>query len=148
MSSSVIQISGQLTQSPPGVTGTTIGAGLGQGGVPQSVSQEPLALSPPVKQSAVCTGLRHKSLNSSGSFQTLTGLGTSDDVTTADTIYLKSDAPIQVQVTQQNPAGGSPIVSVLNIIGTYLQEFPAGGYATGITAQGIANLSVLFSGPQ
>ena len=123
MPSQVLVLSGTLTVSPPSVTGTTIAASP-SGTVPAGVSQVPLATNPPTKQSAVQTGLRHKSLNSSGSFQILSGLGATDDVTTADTIYVKSDAPIQLRLTQVNPAGGSPIVSIVNLFGMLFQEFP------------------------
>jgi len=142
----VLALSGSLTASPPSVTGTTLQP-TPAGFVPQGVSQTPLALNPSTKQSAVQTGLRHKSLSSPSSMQAISGLGTGGDVTTADTLYLKSDAPIQVQLTQQNLAGGSPVVSVVNLYGTLLLEFPPSGYLTGIEAQGTANLEILISGP-
>lgn len=144
--SSQLQINGSLIQSPPSVVGTTVSA-YPSGVVPSSVSQEPIALTPSPKQSPVCTGLRHKYLNSPGSMQVLTGLGTNDDVTNADTLYLKSDAPILVQLTNANPAGGSPLVSIIPVFGTILMEFPTPGLLQGISAQGSANLSMLVSGP-
>jgi hypothetical protein len=141
----VLTLSGSLSCAPPSVTGTTLQP-TPQGFVPQGVSQTPISLNPPTKQSAVQTGLRHKSLSSPSGYQTISGLGTGDDVTTADTIYVKTDAPILLRVTQVNPAGGTT-VSVLNLFGTYLQEFRSDGLATLLEAEGTADLEVLISGP-
>lgn len=142
----VLQLSGSLSVTPPSVTGTTLAASP-NGTVPAGASQVPLVLNPPTKQSAVQTGIRHKSLNSSGGMQVISGLGTGDDVTTADTLYIKTDAPITLQLTTQNPAGGSALVSVVPLGGSAVWEFPFGGYLIGLSAQGVANLEILISGP-
>jgi hypothetical protein len=137
-------LSGTLTVTPPNVVGTPTSAFL-SGFLPKGTSQIPISSTPSPKQSVKMSG-GNKSVNAS-SFQTISGLGATDDVTTADTIYLESDAIMQVQITQQNPAGGSPIVAVLNLYGSMWVEFPATGYATGLAAQGVGNLEVLISGP-
>jgi hypothetical protein len=141
-----VLVSGSLTVSPPTVVGTVLSSSP-LGTVPAGVSQVPLVLSMSPKQSAVNTGLRHKALNSPSSFVTLSGLGASDDVTTADTLYLKSDSAIQIRLTMQDPAGGSPIVSIETLIGLKVQEFPQAGYLTLLEAMGIANLELMISGP-
>lgn len=142
---SQIQVNGSITQSPPNVVGTTISA-WPNGTVPAGTIQIPLLLTPSPKQSARCAK-GSRVLNSPSSFQVISGLGATDDVTTADTLYLKCDGPIQLQLTMVNPAGGSPIVSVVNLFGSCLLEFPSAGYLTGLAAQGNANLEFLISGP-
>jgi hypothetical protein len=142
----VITLGGSLTVSPPTVVGTVVSSSPANT-VPAGVSQVPLTLSVSPKQSPVNTGLRHKLLASPSSFVTLSGLGSGDDVTTADTLYIKSDAPIQIRQTMQNPAGGSPIVSIETLGGVKFQEFPASGYLTLLEAMGSANLEVFISGP-
>jgi hypothetical protein len=138
-------LSGTLSVTPPSVVGTPTSS-FPFGFIPKGTSQIPLATTPSPKQSVKMSG-GNKSVASPGAFQTISGLGATDDVTTADTVYIESDAIMQIQITQQNPAGGSPIVSVVNLYGTMWIEFPATGYATGLAAQGTGNLEVLISGP-
>jgi hypothetical protein len=69
-------------------------------------------------------------------------------VTTADTLYLKSDAPVAVQLAMQNLlAGTGTTTSVVYVQGEVTMEFPAGGYLTGLAVQGVANVEWLASGP-
>lgn len=142
---SQLLVSGSITQGPQSVTGTTVQA-TAVGTVPAGVTQIPLLLTPSPKQSSRRSS-GNKVLASPGSFQTISGLGATDDVTTADTLYIKADGPVQLQLTQQNLNTGSPVVSVVNLYGTMLLELPTGGYLTGLAAQGACNLEYLFSGP-
>lgn len=139
-------LAGQLTLAPACASGSTFGAGP-TGVVPAGVSQVPLGTTPNPKQAAVSTGLKHKVLSSPSGFQTIRGLGAGDDVTTADFLYCKSDAPIVLQLTYQNP-GGDPIVSTLPLLGAMTWEFPSGQLLTGLAAEGSANLEILITGPQ
>ena len=146
MSTAQLILGGTITIAPPSVVGTTISASA-VGTVPAGTTQVPLQLTPPTKQSGVQTH-KKKTLSSPSSFQVMTGIGATDDVTTADTLYLKADGPIQVQLTMQNPAGGSPIVSVIPLYGSLLLEFPTPGLLTGISLMGSCNVEMLASGPQ
>ncbi len=146
MSNAQLILGGTLTLAPPSVVGTTISASP-IGTVPAGTTQIPVQLTPGTKQSGVQTH-KKKTLNSPSTFQVMTGIGATDDVTTADTLYLKVDGPIQVQLTMQNPAGGSPIVSVVPLYGTMMLEFPTPGLLTGLSLQGSCNVEMLASGPQ
>ena len=140
-----LRVSGQIVQSPSCVQEAPSYACAGIP-VPAGVTSIPLSLTPTTKPSVKHAG-GNKALSSPSSFQAIGGLGATDDVTMADTVYIKSDAPVQIQLTQQNLAGGSAVVSVVNLGGSGLWEFPVGGYLTGLAAQGTCNLEYLISGP-
>ena len=137
-------VSGTITQSPPSVVGTTISASP-LGTVPAGVTQIPLVLSLSPKPSAKRAS-GNKVLNSPSSFQAISGIGPTDDVVNCDTLYLKSDSNILVQLTIVNPAGGT-FTSTISLYGMMMMEFATNAYCTGISAQGNANLEYLFSGP-
>ncbi len=145
MATRQLLLAGSITVSPQSVVGTTLSSSP-LGTVPAGVTQIPFSATPSPKPSSRMGG-GSKVLSSPSAFQTISGLGPTDDVTTADTIYVKSDAPIQLQLTMQNLGGGSPVVSVVNVYGTFWIELPPSGYATGLAAQGSANLEVIISGP-
>jgi len=144
MATSQIIVSGTITQSPPPVTGTTIAASP-VGTVPAGTTQIPILLTPSPKQS-LKRASGNKVLSSPSSFQTLSGLGSTDDVTNCDTLYLKCDANILVQLTVTNPAGGT-FVSTVSLYGTLIQEFATNAYLVGIALQGTANVEYIISGP-
>jgi hypothetical protein len=145
MAAAQIILSGTLTITPAAVVGTTSSAGPFP--VPSGTDQIPLCLQPQPKPSAVrCNGNR-RIASVFGSFSAVSGIGATDNVTTCDTLLVTSDGPLQLQFTMQNLAGGSPIVSVVQINGTQLFQFPSGGYLTGLQAAGNANLEYLGSGP-
>ncbi len=144
MATRQLLLAGSITVSPQSVVGTTLSSSP-LGTVPAGVTQIPFSATPSPKPSSRMGG-GSKVLSSPSAFQTISGLGPTDDVTTADTIYVKSDAPIQLQLTMQNLIGGT-VVSVVNVYGTFWIELPPNGYATGLAAQGNANLEVIISGP-
>lgn len=146
MATRQLLLSGSITVSPQSVVGTTLAASA-NGTVPAGVTQIPFAATPSPKPSSRMGG-GNKVLNSPSAFQSISGLGPTDDVTTADVLFVKSDGPVQLQLTQQNlSTPGGFITSVVNLFGTTWIEFPSGGYLTLLSAQGACNLEVLISGP-
>lgn len=115
---------------------------------PAGTSGEPLALTPSPKVSNACTGTLVRNLNSASSFATLTGVGASDTVTKGDTLYFRSNSPVQVRLTQADPLGGSDIISIVNVYGTLLAEFNPVGYLKLLEAKGVATIAYLISGAQ
>ena len=139
MAANIITLTGTLNQAPTVVVAA-------QTTIPSTVRQIPLVTNPNPKQSAKCAN-GNKFVNSPSSFQTLSGVGATDDVTTADFLWLKADAAIQLQLTQQNLNGGANITQIVNVLGNFMCEFPTGGLLLGVAIQGSANVEYLASGP-
>jgi hypothetical protein len=132
-----VSVSGSITLGP---------SSGGDGSFPASQDTVPLALSQPTKQAGAMTGCMSRQLNSPSSYVTLSGVGATDTVTRCDFLYIRSDAPIKVRVTQVDPAGGADIVSELNLQGPWTHEFPANGYVKLVEAKGSARIEFAFSG--
>jgi hypothetical protein len=102
------------------------------------------------KPAQVSTGAKVRTLASPNAFVSLSGVGATDDVTQADTIYIRVvQGGFQFRVTYHNP-NGSPIVSVLPSAGLIVLEPDAEGgyYVTLLEAQGAGQVEYFASGPQ
>jgi hypothetical protein len=138
-----IIVNGSITVGPQGATST-------YGGVipvPAETRQIYESTSPSPKPSAKQGGGSRFNQSALGTFIPITGLGTNDNVTTCDFLYIKTDAPAQLQLTMQNLQGGSSVVSVVNIVGEQKYEFPPSGYLTGLAIAGSCNYEAFISGP-
>jgi hypothetical protein len=143
-----VLLGGTLTVSPPPVVGTTVSAST-LGTIPGGTTQVALGTSPNPKPSAKQARGYKTNTSAFGTYVALSGVGATDNVTTADTLYLKSDAPLQVQLTVQNTfsGGGGTSTIVVPLYGTIILEFPAGGYCTAIAVAGNGDLEYVVSGP-
>jgi len=122
------------------------------GSFPAGATTIPLALSPSPKSLAVDTGVVKRTVTSSSSPATLSGVGAADTVTQGSFLYLRSNAPMLVTLTQNNPAGGTT-VAVLAVGsstggGLLVMEFDPTRYLVGLSAQGSGTIEYLVGGPQ
>lgn len=139
-------LNGTLTVTPSSVVGTVTSASQ-QGTIPSGTIQVPLAPSPNPKPSAKQARGYKSSASAYGTFVALSGVGAGDNVATADTLWMRSDAPLQVQLTVQTLGGSGTTTIVVPLYGTMLLEFPQGGYLVGIQVAGTGDLEYVASGP-
>ena len=140
-----ILITGTITLSPECASER---AAPGCSPVPGSTELATLETTPSPKPSAVAGSGARAVATVFGTFATLSGVGATDSVTTADFLWLRSDGPVLVQLTQQNLASGSgTITSIVQVLGELIVEFPEGGYLVGLAASGTADLEWTVSGP-
>ena len=137
-----VQISGTLTEAPP--------AGCEAPGFPSATTSVPFGQlgAPCPKPSPVSTGAKTRNVNSPSAFVALSGVGATDDVTQADTVYMRVKAGLfQFRITYRNPAGGS-IVAVLPSNGIFLHEAdaPDGFWITLLEVQGSGQIEYFASG--
>jgi hypothetical protein len=147
MAAAQILLTGTLTLTPQSVQGTTTSVSA-QGTIPAGTVQTGLATTPNPKNSAKQARGYKTNTSAYGTYVALSGVGATDNVTTADTVYIRTDGPVQVQLTIQNLGGSGTITSVVPVYGTFLWEAPSGGYCTGIAIAGAADVEYVVSGPQ
>jgi len=147
MGQAQIIVSGTVTVMPLTVAGTTTSVSP-QGSLPAGSVQIPLSTTPSPKPSNR-RAVGSVYLQSPSSFQTLHGVGTSENVTTGDFLLLTTDGPIQLQLTMQDyaAAGVGTTVSTVYVYGQLHLELPPSGYLVGLAAQGTANVEYTISGP-
>lgn len=97
---------------------------------------------------AASTGTLRKSLASPGSFVALSGLGAAagDAVNLGKFLYIRTDAKVELRLSQKDPGGGADIVKVVPIEGLNLQEFPSSDGLTLLEAQGSATIEYMICG--
>lgn len=131
-----LKVEGSFVASPPTVTDATF---------PGAVFNAKLQLLPSPKQSSVWSG-DVKNLNSPSAYVTLSGLGPSDNVTRANTFYIRCTSPIYVRYT--TVALPDPIVAEIPVQGLCILEFPDANAATLIEVKGTGFLEYFVSGNQ
>jgi hypothetical protein len=92
------------------------------------------------------------SVNSAGAFVTIPGVGTvggfAGPVTQGLVLYISTAAPIKIRKTMADIAGGSDIVSIDEISGPLVQQFPSNGYLKLLEVQGVATVEFHVWGNQ
>lgn len=137
---SQLSLQGSITIGPQTVQETTF---------PGAVSTVLLSTTPNPKPSAVDSGIKSRNINSPNAFIALSGVGTNDDVTQADTLYFKCRSPLFIRLTTANPlVPMSPLVSVIPVAGTVVMEFPQANYLLLLEVQGVGQAEYLVSGQQ
>lgn len=132
-------ITGSLTVGPP--------SPVSDGAFPSSIDTVQLAATPNTKQSQVSSGTISRFLNTaSPSWAALSGVGAADTVTRGDTLYFRCNSPIKLRLTQADKDGGADIVSIIQVFGLHLTEFPQNGYLKLLEAQGSSTIEYLVSG--
>ncbi len=140
-----VTISGSLIESPPACCEAP--------GFPSSTTAIPFGQSntPCPKPAPVSTGAKVRNVQSANAFVALSGVGANDDVTQADTVYIRvrSGSSFQARITTNNPLG-SPIVAVIPFSGLLLFEpdAVAGFYVTLLEVQGAGQIEYFASGLQ
>ena len=134
-----ISLDGTITSGPP--------TSVPPGATPAATDTIPLSTLATPKGWNVVTGPNSRNVASSfGTFSTLSGLGAADSVTQGTFLYLRASAPLQLRMTQANLAGGADIVSVHQVTGPLVQEFPDAGYLKLLEVSGTATVEWLVSG--
>lgn len=137
-----IVLDGTLTIGPQGSGGDAF---------PSSVDTVQLASLPNPKMSQAASGtLRRNVAVSQPNWLTLSGVGPTDAVTLADTLYFKTQSPMRLRLTQvdmENPTG-PPIVSIVEVYGTCFIEFPTSGALTLLEVRGVGTIEYMVSGQQ
>jgi hypothetical protein len=136
-----LTINGTLLEGPPTAQ---------DGAFPAATVSTPFALNTGAnpKPAAVSTGVKLRTVNSPGAFVALSGVGASDDVTQAHTVYMRvATGGFQFRVTFHNPLGAN-IVSVLPAGGLFIFEPDAasGYYVTLLEVQGSGQIEVYAAG--
>jgi hypothetical protein len=136
-----LSITGTLVEGP---------ASAQDGQFPAATVQTPFALNTGAnaKPVAVSTGMKLRNINSPNAFVALSGVGLTDDVTQAHTVYMRVAAGgFQFRVTFHNPVGAD-IVSVLPAGGLFIFEPDANGgyYVKLLEVQGAGQIEVYAAG--
>src|ERR1700690_4268369 len=113
-------LDGTLTSGP--------GSACDSGVTPASTDTIPLSTLRSPKGWQVVAGPSSRTIASAfGTFVSLSGIGAGDSVTQATFLYVRASAPVQLRLTMANLAGGSDIVSVVQLQGPLVQEWPDAG---------------------
>ena len=118
-------------------------------GFPQAIYTTPLATSVTPKPYSAASGVMQRRVAvASPSFVALQGLGASDAVARCDLLYLRSDAPLILRLSNQDPLNpmGSPLVVEVPVAGLVIMEFPASSPLVLLEAQGSATVEYAVSG--
>jgi hypothetical protein len=127
-----LSITGTLVVGPQAVVDTS---------VPSGTTTAPFALD---KVATVHSGLKQRALNSASVYVTLSGVGTSDDVTNGLQLYLRSSDPILVRLTfDTTPAD---IVSEIPVNGLLLLDIDPSKPLVSVEAKGVATIEYLIAG--
>lgn len=94
------------------------------------------------------TGTLKKTITSPGAFLVLSGVGPlgGDSVNLGRFLYIRSDAVLELRLTQKDLLGGADVVKVLPVEGLTIIEFPSNGALTLLEAQGTATIEYLVCG--
>lgn len=122
--------------------------GAGDCGFPSGVVNITFTTFPPQKPAAV-SAQHAKMVNTAApGFATLDGIGPAASVTQALLLYLRTTAPFKLRLTMADMAGGPDIVSIVEVQGLLIQEFPTGGYLKLLEAQGVGTIEYAVAGNQ
>lgn len=118
-------------------------------GFPQAIYTTPLATSVVPKPFSTASGVMQRRVSvASPAFVTLQGVGPSDTVERGDLLYLRSDAPLILRLSNQDPLAplGPPLVVEVPVFGLVLLEFPASSPLVLLEAQGSATVEYAITG--
>lgn len=110
---------------------------------PSGATTIPLQLTPCQKPAPVATGVMRMTVASPSAFVALAGFGTT--VTKGDTLYFRSNAPVQIRKTY-TPASGGPFTAVNYVSGLVIEEVDPANPLTLFEVQGTANIEWYVSG--
>jgi hypothetical protein len=128
-----LNLTGSISAAPVGNTG---------GSVPSGIDTIPLSLTQGYTLKA--SGNTRVSVPSP-SWQTLPGIGSSGLVTHGDFMWLNTDSPCYIRTTQFDPSN-TPIVSVHQVQGLFMMQFPPTGQLSLLEIQGVCGVEYLVTG--
>jgi hypothetical protein len=135
-------MSGQL-QLPATLTATPSMCG---GSFPSGITQIPFGLNPPSKPYTVSTGAMVATVDSPSSFVALGGIGAGGAVTQATTLYLRTTAPIALQLIRNNNGSGTTTITLGQVSGVFLLEAPAGYEVQSVLVEGAGTVEYFAAG--
>lgn len=130
----VIAVSGSLTAGPQ------VG-----GGFPSVAATVRLALSQEQKGFGQCTGTVQQQL-ANADYAALSGIGTGQTVTKADTLYFRASGPIFLRLTCLNGAGIADTPIVVPVAGLFVVEFQSARELVVLEAKGSGTVEYVASG--
>lgn len=113
---------------------------------PAGVTNVGFGLKPDAKPAPVMTS-NVRNLQSPSGFATLHGIGSGEDVTMANFLFLRTDGPIEFRITADDGIGGN-VVAVVAVDGLLAVEKPAGKHIKLLEAQGTGVVEYFASGTQ
>lgn len=72
--------------------------------------------------------------------------GTSPGITRIDFLHIRVQSTMKLRLTMVDPEGGSDIVSIVNIAGEFLMEFPSAGTCKLVEVKGQGTVEYVVSG--
>lgn len=114
---------------------------------PLGTGSTPLTFNPAAKIANVNSGFGSTNVNSPSSFQALSGVGPTDDVTQGNLLYIRTRSLMQVKLTFNNPLGGTT-TAINQINGMCVMEIDPTAYLVGISVQGVGAVEWLVTGNQ
>jgi len=136
-----LSLSGSLIAGPP-CSGTDQ--------FPSSVTTLALALQYTPKGFGVATGILQRNIAvSNESWVTLSGVGATDTVTKCDTIYIRSNGPLTMELTTDDGTGtNTNVVSLIPLNGLALLEFNENKWLKLVRLSGTATIEYFACGLQ
>lgn len=114
---------------------------------PSATKTIPFTLNQVPKQYSVDTGSVVNLNSPSPTFTSIDSIGTGGQVTQVQTLWCRVQSPMILQMTLNNPSGGT-YTSYVPIYGTALLEFPANGQLTALSVSGSGQFEYWASGIQ
>lgn len=87
-----------------------------------------------------------QTVNSTGVFVALAGVGTGETVTQANVLYVRTTVLLKLRLTFADPAGGADIVSIVPVEGLLILEPSATGYLKLLEVLGAGTVEYFASG--
>lgn len=131
--SNTVTCAGAIAAEPSTVT---------DGSFPAGSTSIPFALNPPSKPFTVDTGRALVNVNSPSSFTAFAGVGAGAAVTQASFLYVRTQSPMQVRITQNGST------SVVKTSGLFVLEPEPGSEVTLVEFQGAGTVELYASGTQ
>lgn len=131
----IVTLQGSLQAGPAKSSDSAFPSGL----VNASFTLKPSTKSAPVSVYDV------RNLSSPSAFVQLRGVGTSETVTQANTLYLRTDAAMTVRLTYDDGAGGS-VVATFPVEGLFIVEASLSKFIKLVEAQGVGVVEYFASG--
>lgn len=99
------------------------------------------------KSAERATGILSRQINSPAAFVELQGVGPTDTVTQGNTLYLKSNAPVDLRLTRDDGAGGQDVTETPGVHGLFVVEFSTTKPLELLEIRGSATIEYLICGP-
>jgi len=137
MGTQVVVLSGSITVGPLGASDCAFPSAVDQLSLTTFPSQKPLAASFRTQRNVQVAP---------PAFLALDGIGATSTVTKGTFLYFRCNSPMKIRKTMVDIGGGADIVSVDEVLGTIVQEFPDAGTLKLLEVQGTGQIEYLVGG--